>query len=152
MSGFNNIAKLQVESTVTKELVLGDITTPEDSGPVTLIGVFAGKSNRPFTNAVIRKNAMRLKSRRGKQVNFDTMVEARKDDEEIFAKHIITDWKNVFHDNGKKAPFNSENLAKLLTALPDDLFDEVREFFTNPETFRDSELFTEADAEELGNG
>ena len=152
MSGFGHIAKMKIDAQVTKELVLDQIVTPDDAGPLTLIGVFAGKSNKAFTNAVVRRDSLRAKMRKAKNQSYDTIQEARKDDEEIFAQHIITGWKNVFFESGKPAKFTPENVATLLAAFPDDVFDEVREFFCDPESFRDSDTLTSADAEELGNG
>lgn len=130
---FDHLKKLDVKKDGTGEITLYEVT-----GEPTLTVLPATESNRPYFNAFL-KRARRLT--RGREVTAETMTQTRNDDRALYPQFVIKGWKNVKDDTGQDAPFSKESAEQFVQALPDWLFDKLREFCINPMNF------TQIDAE-----
>ena len=148
MSKFTKLAKLAIAKDETREFTLEGVTMKEGVD-IVLIGKYAGRSNTGYTNAILRANTARGRMKKRQRITAKTLIKNREDDQEIFANHVLVDWKNAFDDEGKVVKFSVDDCLDLLSELPDDIFDEVREFYADPASFREDALSDE-DASNLG--
>ena len=103
----------------------------------------ATEINKPFYNALLRrsKNTARVVKARG--INAEMVASNRNEDRVLFAAHVIVGWDKVVDANGKVVPFSKEECEAFLVALPDYLFDDLREFATNEGNFVSDSVDTE---------
>lgn len=134
MSKFSHLSKYEVKADRLIEYVLDDI---EDE-PVLFLSP-ATSENKPYYNKVLRKTAKNpLKAI--KKINAGTVRENRDQDRALFAKYVIKDWKKIFDGEGKEVEFSEQNCFEFLEALPDWIFDQVRNFAASPENFIDDAI------------
>lgn len=134
---FESLKVLKITSEKTTPMTL-----PVDlgAGPVVLTLAPAGEMNKPYFNETLRlmkrpEQVARIK--RGIQgVTIDSFSEKRDEDRDLFAKHVIRDWKNVVSPSGEVLACEPDRALRFLQALPDDIVDEIREFAKNVENFR----------------
>jgi len=126
---FNQLKALELNDEMTAELTLHDIENPDGTSP-TLFLAPATEVNKGYFNGLLRRS--RKNMRNIQEQNFDTSMikDNRDNDRVLYAKYIVKGWKNVKDDKGKDVPFNEENCQGFLEALPDWLFDKVRNFAT----------------------
>lgn len=124
---FDHLKKLSVQSGKPAEFTFFEI-----DGEPTLMVLPATEANRAYFNAFL-KRARRLT--RGREVTTETMSQTRNDDRILYPETVIKGWKNVKDDQGQEAPFTKENADAFVKALPDWLFDKLREFCINPTNF-----------------
>lgn len=105
-----------------------------DGSQIELYLSYAGLTNKPYTTAlaVLNKktgNARRIQ--RG-QVDAQVLEQNLNIDRELFPKYIITDWRNVFEDEGKGKPkpvkFSPAKCREFLDALPQHVMQEVSNY------------------------
>ena len=114
----------------------------------------AGQSNRPYFNAVSKQNAKSGQARRLAQgrIDAETVDRNRRQDRLLFPRHVITGWAGIYDENGLEVEFSLENCAAFLTALPDWMMDELRNFAAVPANFLDDDEPDDDDiAETSGN-
>ena len=96
----------------------------------------AGGRNSAYTKALAlhTKPVKRL-------IDTDTLSEAKGKEILVntFADSIILGWKDVTDREGKKLPFNKENVKKLLTDLPD-LFRDLQDQSGKMSVFREEAI------------
>ncbi len=145
---FSHLKKLSVGAAKTARYQLIEV-----EGEPTLIGVFAGETNKPYFNAVVKRSTRSARKLRAGKMTAKELEDGRNHDREIFPKFVFKGWEDMFDSAGNQAEFSEQNCFALLSALPDYLFDDVRNFFTNPESFLDDpeELSDAEDAVDLGN-
>lgn len=98
---------------------------------------FAGEANKPYYNEVLRR-ADHLAKRKLK-ISTDLIRDNRDRDRELYPKHIVVGWPRAPLDkDGKQNPFSKEEVEAWLRAVPDDVFDELREHCRDANNFRDS--------------
>lgn len=134
MNKFAHLEKYEVKADRLIEYVIDDI-----EGEPVLIMSPATSENKPYYNKVLRKTA-KNPMKALKRVNVGTVRENRDQDRVLYAQHVIKGWKRVVDGEGKEVPFSPENCAEYLQALPDWIFDQVRNFAASPENFIDDEL------------
>jgi hypothetical protein len=100
-----------------------------------LIGRHAGEPNKPYHHAQVKAQTINLRRIRGGNIPPNLVSEQRALDRELYPKHVITGCPGVLDKDGKQVECNPENMSAFLRALPDHFFDEVRDFFSNPENF-----------------
>ncbi len=134
MTDFSNLAALQITEEATAPFVFYGI-----AGEPTLECRPATQENKPFFNAILLKNKQALRKQKGRRAAAPTaqmLAEARTNDIELFVSYIITGWTNVVDAKGKAVKFTKEVCQQFLTAIPGDMFDELRLFCLEIANFR----------------
>jgi hypothetical protein len=130
---FSHLSKYEVKADRRIEYVIDDI-----EGEPVLILAPATSENKPYYNKLLRKTAKNpLKTL--KKMNAGMVRENRDQDRVLFANYVVKDWKKVVDGEGKEVKFNEENCFEYLTALPDWIFDQVRNYAATPDNFIDDE-------------
>lgn len=132
MADFSHLRKLHVGGAQTAEYELVEL----EGAPV-LIGVFAGETNAPYYNALIKRSSRNHRRFKAGKLGSKELQENRDHDRELFPTHVLKDWRGVVDSKGKGVKFSAANCAEFLKALPDYLFDDVRNFFATPQSFVD---------------
>lgn len=127
---------IPVTSTTTRECTLYGVPAldPEDgSEPLyaTLICRPAWDINTDYANARIKVSKPRSKTMQKQGVKAQDMRAIRLEDKPLYAEHVVVGWKNVFDGNQQEVPFTKEDCKEFLAAIPDQEFDEIREFCNN---------------------
>ena len=142
MVDFGQLKALEVTADKTAEYILHQV-----EGAPTLILAPATESNIPLFNAAL-KRAGKVSSRAlANSKTLSTIREGRAQDRELYATHVVKGWRDVVDVNGDAVPLTRENCHDFLTALPDYIFDDVREYAREPANFVDELPDTEAAAE-----
>ncbi len=142
MVDFGQLKALEVTADKTVEYTLYQV-----EGTPTLILAPATESNIPLFNAALKRagkagNRVKISGK-----TLGTIREGRVQDRELYARHVVKGWHDVTDVNGDEVPFTRENCHDFLTALPDYIFDDVREYAREPANFVDELPDTEAVAE-----
>ena len=135
MADFSNLQSLHVKDGDTAEFVFYGI-----AGEPTLEVKPATAENKPFFNRVLAKNKQLQRKRKGRAEQLPTatsILEARKEDIEMFVELIIVGWSNVLDASGKAVKYSAENCRQFLNAIPGDMFDELRTFCLDISNYRD---------------
>jgi hypothetical protein len=119
---FSHLKKLDITDR-TADYLLHQI-----AGESVLVLKPAAEVNKPYFNAVLRKSRKNMRAVRSGVVNQAMIAENREQDRELFPKYVVVGWKNVRDSKGEIVEFNKENCDDFLRALPDWLFDEIRNF------------------------
>lgn len=123
---------------------------------------------RPATSANSRYNNARLKAlgkrtgsgRRKLRVNAATVEAARKEDADLLSKFCATGWgdRAPVDSTGAEVPFSAENARDFFLAIPDWMFDDFRNWVSEPLNFVGEGATADEDddedpatADELGN-
>lgn len=93
----------------------------------------AGETNQDYFKAMISR--IKKAPARLNQVTSGRVKEDRNEDREMFAKYVVKDWSNIRDADQKLVPFNQANCLEFLNALPDHLFDDLRNFAKNLDNF-----------------
>lgn len=146
MADFQHLSKLRVADDATAEFTFFRIV-----GEPTLTVRHAGDTNPDFLNAVLKKpKKLARQARRARQVTAQSIDQARLEDIQLFARVIVTGWSGVKDSEGNEVEFSRENLIDFLTAIPPDMFNELRAFCLDIENFREEgEEMDEEEEEEL---
>jgi hypothetical protein len=140
---FGHLDKLQIAKTA--EVPLPEILNVDGTYPV-LIGKFAGESNKPFHNAVLKR--MKIRGRRGAMnISARAAKEARDEDKELYPSLVFTGWRNVQTQSGEDVPFSVAAASAFVERMPTWLFDRIRVFFSDPSTFLDENEPDDGDIE-----
>lgn len=145
---FKHLEQLKITKEATAELTLYSIMMPNGEHPV-LVGCHAGEINKPYFNALLKQNIQRVKQRSNKEVTVEMITENRAEDIELFPKHVLTDWRNVYDEKSKPVEFNQDNCKEFLEAVPTHILDEIRGFFADANNFVGQTVVVE-EAEERG--
>ena len=127
MSDFGHLA--------SKNKDTADYTFYNVLGEPTLTVRFAGESNKPYFNEVLRRQEHY--HRRKAKINVDILKDNRERDRGLYPKHVVLGWKNVKDKVGAVVTFNQEDCEAFLRAIPDDEFDGLREFCRDASNFRE---------------
>lgn len=97
----------------------------------------ATEANKPYFNAVLKKSRRNVRALKAGAINQVMIAENREQDRDLFPKFVVTGWIGLTDAKGKEVEFNRENCEAFLRALPDWIFDEVRDFAGNSVNFAD---------------
>lgn len=137
MPNFASLKKLEVTSERTAWYELFQIEGT-DEGPPRLLVAPATEANKPYYNALLRRQQRNATVTRLGRVTAAVLEANRDDDRELFALHVVRNWERVTEDPApgetepKPVPFSVENCREFLRALPNWLFDDLRMFAMNP--------------------
>lgn len=141
---FDKIKNLSVGVDASAEYIFYGI-----EGEPSVIGRPATEANKRYMNAVLKKGKRLIRRMRGGKLSVEALAESREQDYELFPRHVLTGFgKRPLRDDGSEA--EDGDLESFLRAIPTDMFDEMRGFFNDPDTFRDEDELDEEDVEELG--
>lgn len=135
MTDFSYLDAMAVDQDDLAELTLFSILLPNGKHP-TLIGRHGGESNAPYANAVLKKSMKRQKMLKAGIMTVGTLKDNRDEDRALYPQHVLTGWRDVCDAKGVDAAYSKDAMAGFIAHLPDDIFDEVREFFGNAQNFR----------------
>ena len=133
---FSHLKQFEADAAKTVEFEFPEITINGVS-PVLIVKT-ASASNKPFTTASLKTSSMKQVSKRRGQINPKVSADLRDDDRQLYSKYIITGWKNVTNASGDTVPFSPGAALAFLEQLPDNIFDQVREFCSDPSNFVES--------------
>lgn len=141
---FNQLAKHNVSQTKKVFFAL-----PEVGEGAKLQVLTAGESNPEYFRAILKQpaenqNGMRKKKKGTVVVTTDADVkEGRAKDREMFAKYVVVGFVKIVDEDNEDVEFTAENAHALMKALPDWLFDELRNFCLDISNFTDFEMDVE---------
>jgi len=144
MSKFAHLSQLDV-SGKTAWMDLDDI-----EGTPRLCIRYAGQSNSGYYNALLKRSGGRSRKVLTGQMDVQMIVDSLDDDRELFPMHVITGWEGVKDMDGNDVPFTRSACAEFCAALPDWIFDKIRNFASMPHRFLAPGEEPAPDAEELG--
>ena len=144
MSKFSNLQQYEITADKTVKYEMSDI---QMNGKTPFLMVKpATEANKPFAKSQLARSNKRIKIASARGVSLEALEANRADDRDLYPKHIITGWGNVFDNEGGEVPFTGENCKEFLEALPGWIFDSLRSFCATPSNFSGV-----VDGEELGN-
>lgn len=96
----------------------------------------ANESNRDYHAAKVKASARRprMGGSTGKQV-LDMEPVLRREDVDLFPKHVVKNWRGMLNGKGEPVPFSPEKCRALFDSLPGWYFDRVRGYANVPENF-----------------
>ena len=95
----------------------------------------ATERNKPFFNALLKRQRQSRRILRGGTLTVDVIKRTRDDDRELYAKYIITSWGNIVDVDGTTVDISPGNCIDFLNALSDESFDLLRDFAGDHQTF-----------------
>lgn len=130
MSKFSNLHRLDVaEKTSWCDL-------PE-IGPDARIELRpANEANKPYFNALLKQSAKRARAlARGASITADVLSKNRDEDRVLYASYVACNWNGIEDAENKVVAFSAEDCLDFFKALPDWLFDRVRNHASSPENY-----------------
>jgi hypothetical protein len=88
----------------------------------------ATEANKPYFNAVLKRSRRNMRAVQSGAINQVMIKENREQDRDLFPRFVVVGWDGILDSDGEPVEFTKENCADFLAALPDWLFDEVRDF------------------------
>ena len=140
MVDFSHLQKLAVRKDHTVEYIFYPL---EDEPSLTVVS--ASESNKGYTGAILKRSRRTVRRMRGGNMTPGMLAEARNEDRELYPKMIIKGWKGIKDSGGGDVAFSPENLGEFIAALPDWIFDDLREFCGNPSNFLDEDNLIETE-------
>lgn len=133
MSKFNY---LESKRTKNKQVYFETYEINPDESKSTLTVLPSTAANSKYMNAFLKQsNVLRRRTKKSKDFTLSELSELRNLDKELFPEHVIVGWENVKDGANSIVPFNKENCTDLIAALPDFMFDELRDYCANPYNF-----------------
>ena len=132
---------------VKKEAVEYDVPIP---GEPKLLVLPAGAKNKPYHRALLKRNAKAARRfSRGLGVTPEILDEIRDHDLQLYWKFIVVGWVGIKATDGTEPEFTQDDGRKFLAALPDWIFEDLRQFCGNPHTFLAEDEPSEQDVDDL---
>lgn len=138
MTDFTHLQRLSVNTDKTYEKVLYQI-----EGEPVLILAPATDANKPYLNELLRRSRKNMQRIKNQAVNASILEESRAEDRELYSRYILKGWRGVKDASGKDVPFSKEAAKEFLDAIPNYIFDEIRDEASNPQNFIDDVMNTE---------
>lgn len=110
----------------------------------------ATEANPAYFNNMLKRSATRArKIVRLDRVTAEDAEQNRKEDRELYPRHVIVNWDGVLDQEGKPVPFTADNVKEFCAKVPAWLFDRVRNFAATPERFLPEDAEPDPDPSEL---
>ena len=143
------LKRLQPESTKSVRYPLNMISTDNGETNPTLLVRPATEVNKAFANEQMKMARKNVPAMRSGGLTVALIEDTRDNDRVLFSKYVITGWEHVVEDDGSELVFSSGSCLEFLQALPDWVFDEVRNFCGNSQNFVESVVNVEGVAKNL---
>lgn len=127
------MSKFAAVSIAMREKV--DYTIYSLEGEPVLVLTQATEVNKPYFNGLLRRSRRNMPRVKAGNIDVDLVIANRDNDRELYAKHVLCGWKNVRDTKGNEVAFSHEDALDFLKALPDFIFDEIRDFASEPRNF-----------------
>lgn len=95
----------------------------------------ATEANKPYFNGLLRRSRKNMPRIKSGNIDVDLVLANRDNDRELYAKHVLRGWSGVRDTDGNEVPFSADNALEFLTQIPNWLFDEIRDFASEPRNF-----------------
>jgi len=129
---------LDVGANITAEYTLSSISTDGgETNPVLIVRV-AGESNKGFANEQLKMTRKNANAYRAGAVNMSMVADTRSNDRRLYSKYVVVGWTNVVDADGASVAFSVSECNDFIESLPDWIFDELRNFCSNPSNFVDT--------------
>lgn len=145
MIDFSNVKNIKVDNVVEYRLAQIELGGKIPS----LFVVHAGDTSPRYHNAFLKSLKGKTRQFATGNVNAVMLAEMRAADRELYPKYIIKNWKDVIDNVGDQVPFNPENCRQFVEALPDVIFDEIRNFCGQYNNFLTQESLTNEEIENI---
>lgn len=130
---FDYLKDLEVGVEKTAEFPLYGVPGFEGRTPVLIVRP-ATNSNKPLVNAVLKKSGkVRELASKGQDAEF--LAATRDEDRELYSQHVLVGWRDIVNGDKATVPFNTESALELMRKLPVYMFDRLRSFAGQPESF-----------------
>lgn len=126
MVDFSHLSALQVSADKTAEYVIHQITV-NDKSPVLILAP-ATDANKGFFNALLRRSSKQAAALKAGKVDVKMIEDHRDEDRVLYPKHVVKGWRDMVDAEGERVPFTQQNVTDFFEALPNWVFDDVREF------------------------
>lgn len=127
---FEHLRKLQVRSDVVQDFDLLEI----EGNPLLKVKP-ALEGNRAYFTSLLKRNKRYAQQLRTMGMTPELMDKTREEDRELYARFVIVGWESVVDSENKDVKFSTEDCLAFLRALPDYIFDQVRQFCSTPGNF-----------------
>lgn len=95
----------------------------------------ATEANKPYFNAVLKRTRRGMRALKAGAISQKMVADNREEDRELYPQHVIVGWRRVTDAQGENVPFSPESCRDFLEALPDWIFDEIRNFAGDSSNF-----------------
>jgi hypothetical protein len=93
------------------------------------------EANKLYFNAILKRSRSSMAAIRRGTVTERQIAESREKDRQLFPKFVVVGWENVTDREGNQVPFTPDNCEQFLRALPDWIFDDIRNFAADNANF-----------------
>lgn len=139
MADFGFVKEQGVSPEDLIEFTIYTITMPNGKHP-TLVGRYAGESNKPYYNALLKKQMKTVSAKQAAfkagTINEEMVGENREQNRELFPEFVLTGWRDVTDGKGKDLKFTKADCFDFLCALPNEDCDDVFNHFSNRVNFK----------------
>lgn len=142
---FNNLSAKKVKKSATASYRMRAISTGGVTPTLTVRP--ATELNELYFNAVLANSKQRIKDLQRGNIAVDDIRQGRIEDRDLYPKNVIVDWSDVRDDLERDVPFSAQSCKAFIAALPDHIFDDLRNFCGAIENFAPNQ----PDAESEGN-
>jgi hypothetical protein len=96
----------------------------------------AGETNPPYFNAMLKVAGARARRiARTDRISAEDAAQNRAEDRQLFPRYVLVGWEGILDTDNKPVPFSQDHARSFCDALPDWLFDRVRNAAATPERF-----------------
>lgn len=135
MTDFSHMKALDVSADKVREYTFHQITVNGRSPVLTVAP--ATEANKPYFNALLKRAGKTSRALRVGAVNSGMIEENREEDKELYPRTIVKGWHDVLDADGAEVKFSREECAQFLSALPNWVFDDFRNYCGDPANFAD---------------
>jgi hypothetical protein len=139
MANFGHLKSLDVTKEKTVTYTINQITV-NDKSPVLTVAP-ATEANKGYFNALLKRAGRSARQVAAGKINAALISENRDEDRMLYPAHVVLGWEDVYDAEGNPVPFTKEDCADFLRALPDWIFDDLRNFCGKPDNFVESTSF-----------
>lgn len=131
---FSNISRQEIKTQDTAQFTFYRI---QGMTPVLTVKP-ATEANPDYMRAILRGSREQMRRMRGADLTPEMLKENREKDRQLFPRFVVMGWEGVLDASGEPVTFSQDACEAFLRALPDDIFNELRDFCSTPDNFRDT--------------
>ncbi len=109
----------------------------------------ATPENTAYLNATLKRTGKFSRQIETTGINAKLLNMHRDNDRKLYSKYVIVSWENIFDSDGKSVTFSKANCLEFLNALPDWIFDGLRNFCGKHFNFIDNDDMDDTDKETI---
>lgn len=139
MANFSKFKQIELTAESRYELTLPHIAV-NGVHPVLILAP-AMEVNKPYFNAQIKRTSKTIKKVQKGFMDSSMIEDGRSDDRDLYPRYVIKGWKKgtmLDHETGKDIQFTQKVCEEFVAAIPDHVFDYIREGASNESNFTDA--------------